>query len=135
MSRADRAEGQATVELVALVPLLVVVGFAVTTVLAAGRASSAADAAAEAAAIAIIRGGDGAEAARRTLAGHARGSTTIRIRGGRVRVTVRPRLPLLAGSLTAMAEADAGRAAPVPDPLLPIRGGDGESAAPPEARP
>lgn len=134
MSRLDHTDGQATVELVALVPLLVVVGFAVTTVLAAGRASSAADVAAEAAAIAMIRGADGAEAARRTLAGHPRGSTAIRIRGGRVRVTVRPRLPLLAGALTATAEADAGRAAQIPDPLLPIRGGDGESAAPQEAR-
>jgi hypothetical protein len=125
-----RADGQATVELVALVPLLVAVGFAVVAVLAAGRASSAADAAAESAAVAIIRGTNGADAARRSLAGLPRDNTSVRIRGGRVRVTVRPPLPLLAGLLSATAEADAGRAAPVVDPLLPIRGGDGQSAAP-----
>ena len=125
-----RETGQATVELVALLPLLVAVAFAVAAVLAAGRASAAADGAAEAAAVAILQGGDGADAARRSLADRPRGTTTVRIRGGRIRVTVRPSLPAFAGVLTATAEADAGRAAPPVSALLPIRGGDGSGSAP-----
>ena len=125
-----RETGQATVELVALVPLLVAVGFAVAAALAAGRASAAADGAAEAAAVAMIRGDDGAGAARRARARFPRGSADVRIRGGRVRVTVRPPFPLFAGVLTATAEADAGRVAPAVSPLLPIRGGDGAGSAP-----
>ena len=131
MRRASE-RGQATVELVALVPLLVAVGFGVLAVLSAGRATSAAEGAAEAAAVAIIQGTDGAAAARRALEDRPRRHTTITVRGGRVRVTVRPSLPLFAGALTATAEADAGRMTPTVGALEPIRGGDGESSAPRE---
>lgn len=122
-----RERGQATVELVALVPLLVAVAAAAFAVLAAGRASVAASAAAEAGAAAMLQGGDGADAARRSLAGWARGSTTVIIRAGDVRVTVRPPFPLLDELLTASAEAHAGQVAPR-DELFPLRGGDGASA-------
>ena len=122
--------GQATVELVAFVPILVAVAFAVLAVLSAGRASSAAHGAAGAAAVAILQGTDGAAAARRSLAGRRRRDATVSVRGGRVRVTVRPSLPFLAGALTATAEADAGRVTPVVGRLDPVRGGDGEGSAP-----
>ena len=130
MSRRRSQCGQATVELVALVPLLVAVGFAVLAVLSAGRASSAAESAAEAAAVAILRDGDGAAAARRSLEGRPRRDVNVSVNGGRVRVTVRPALPLLTGALTATAEADAGRVTPVVGPLDAVRGGDGAGSAP-----
>ena len=130
MRRRGSQRGQATVELVALVPILVAVGFGVLAVLSAGRASSAAQGAAEAAAVAIIQGTDGAAAARRSLAGRRHRDATVSIRGGRVRVTVRPSLPFFEGALTASAEADAGRVTPVVGRLDPVRGGDGEGSAP-----
>ena len=129
-----REHGQATVEIVALVPVVVAVAFGIAAVLAAGRAAAAAEAAAEAAAVAIIQGADGASAARRSLADDPPGRTTVRVRGGRVRVIVRPPIPLFARALAATAEADAGRAAPDVHPLLPIRGGDGAASAPQEPR-
>ncbi len=121
--------GQATVEVVGLVPLLVAVAVAVFAVLAAGRASTAADAAAEAAAVAVIQGRDGEDAARRSLTGWSRDAATVTVRDGRVDVRVRPPVPILAGLLTASAQADAGRR-PAPAPMFPIRGGDGASSAP-----
>jgi hypothetical protein len=126
--RLRSATGQATVEVVALVPLLVAVALAAFTVLAAGRASAAAESAAEAGAIALVQGHDGAAAARAALG--TREGTAVRIRGGRVRVSVRPPVPFLADRLTAVAEADSG-AAPPPSPLHLLRGGDGLSGAPP----
>ena len=122
--------GQAAVELIALVPLLMAVGFGVLAVLSAGRATSAAEGAAEAAAVAIIQGTDGAAAARRALGDRPSRHASVNVRGGRVRVTVRPSWPLFASALTATAEADAGRVAPTVRALDPIRGGDGESSAP-----
>lgn len=127
--------GQATVELVGLLPLLAIVAFAAFSVLAAGRASSAAEAAATAAAVAVLQERDGAEAARRSLSGWPRDAAHVRVRGGDVEVTVRPRVPLLAGLLTASAEASAGRRPPSPANLPFIRGGDGLSAAPPTVAP
>lgn len=127
-----RAGGQASVELVAIVPLLFAVALAAYAVLAAGRASTAAGAAAEAAAVAVLQGADAERAARHSLAGWPRSATTVQVRGGRVRIHVRPWFPLFAGLLTASAEADAGPP-PAPDPLFALRGGDGASAARPTA--
>lgn len=126
-----RQDGQAAVELVALVPLLVAAAFATFAVLAAGRASATAESAAEAGAIALIQGGDPTRAAR-LVAGP---TAVVRIRGGHVRVAVRPALPLLAEALTAVAEADAGPRRPAPLTALDVRGGDGLGSRPASAPP
>jgi hypothetical protein len=106
-----RAEsGQASVELVALAPLLVVVAFAAAQLLAAGAAAELADHAAEAGAIALLQDRDAAAAARAAVPGWSRERMSVRVIGRRVRVGLRPvsALPGLAGLLEAHGEADAG---------------------------
>jgi hypothetical protein len=110
--RASSSEqGQSTVELVAMLPLLVAVALAVAQVLAAGAASEFAGHAAEAGAIALLQGGDPARAARDAVPGWSRSRLDVRVRGRSVRVVVRPAplVPPLASLLTARAEASAGR--------------------------
>jgi hypothetical protein len=114
--------GQASVEVVALVPLLVLVAAAAILVLAAGRAAASAAAGAEAGALALIQGRDAVAAARRAAPGSA-----VVVRGGRVRVTVRP--PILADLLRATATADAGPHRPSVL-AAPQRGGDGAASRP-----
>lgn len=106
MPRADH--GQATVELVGLLPVLVAVALGAAQLLAAGIARELADHAAEAGAAAILQGGDPERAARAALPGWARDRMTVTVRGGRVSVTVRPPAPsdALAGRLAAHARAD-----------------------------
>lgn len=108
----SRRDGQASVELVALLPLVVAVALALLQALAAGRASELAGHAAHAGAVAIAQGGDGAAAARAALPGWARSRVRIEVRGTRVRVRLTPRtiLPGFAALLSASATADAGPA-------------------------
>jgi hypothetical protein len=122
--RCDR--GQATVEVVALLPLLVAVIAAVFCLLSAGRAADAAGSAAQAGAIALLQDGDADEAARRALAGWPRGATDVRVTGRRVAVTVRPALLIrrLSSALAGRAAADAGPAG-MPAAVRGVRGGDG----------
>jgi hypothetical protein len=108
--RARDDRGQASVELVALVPLLVAVALALGQLLAAGAARELAGHAAEAAAIAHGRGDDAAAAARASLPGWSRERLEVEVDGRRVTAIVRP-LPLvppLADRLTAEVTADAG---------------------------
>ena len=107
---ADRECGQATVELVALLPLVLVVALTGATVLAGLAASEQAGQAAEAGAVALIQGRDARTAARSAIPGQARPRTEIAIAGTRITVTLRPRIPLrfLAAALEATATADAG---------------------------
>jgi hypothetical protein len=102
--------GQAAVELVALLPLLVAVALGLLQALAAGVASELAGHAAQNGAIAIAEGRDGAAAARRSLPGWARSRVRVEVQRTRVRVQVTPPslLPGMAGRLTATASADAG---------------------------
>ena len=106
----DRQSGQASVELVAVAPLLLAVVLAVAQLLAAGAARELADHAAEAGAIALLQGTDPRVAARDAVPGWSRGRVDVRIDGRRVRARLRPRafLPALAGLLEATGEADAG---------------------------
>ncbi len=101
-------EGQATVELIALLPLLLIAAFAGAVVLAAHAAGEQAGQAAEAGAIALLQGGDPRAAARHALPEHVR--ARIAVNGRRVTVSVRPDLPLgsLERRLTAGATAEAG---------------------------
>ncbi len=108
--RFENARGQASVELVAMVPLIVAVALAAGQLLAAGAAHELAGHAAEAAAIALGRGDDARAAARAALPGWSRGRLEIDADGRRVEATVRP-LPLvppLAARLAASVTADAG---------------------------
>src|SRR3954449_11429790 len=104
--------GQATVELVALLPLMLAMALAGATVLAGHAAGEQAGQAAEAGAIVLLQGGDPQSAARRALPESARNRATIEITRGRVDVHLRPRVPIaaLARPLTAHATAAAGPA-------------------------
>jgi len=100
--------GQATVELVGLMPLVAAVVLAAFTGVAAFAAHEQAGAAAEAGAVALLQDRDPSTAARHALPEAARGRSRIRISGRRVTVSVRPRVPLLARRLQATVTADAG---------------------------
>lgn len=108
-----RADGQSSVELVALLPLVVVLACAAFSLLAARAAAGEAGAAAQAGAMALLQDGNPRAAARAALPVRARGRASVRVNGRRVEVTVRPRVlpPALTGLFTASATADAG-----PDP-------------------
>jgi Flp pilus assembly protein TadG len=88
------ARGQATLEALALVPLLVAVGLGLLQVLAVGYAGVLAGSAAEAGALALARGDDPKSEARRALPGWSAARARIDIKGGRVRVHLRPPSPL-----------------------------------------
>lgn len=105
-----RERGQSTVELVALLPLLVVVALAATQLLLAGAASEYAGHAAEAGAIALLQGGDPESAARAAVPGWAHARVDVRVAGREVRVAVRPAslVPPLARLLVAHDRARAG---------------------------
>jgi Flp pilus assembly protein TadG len=100
--------GQATVELVALFPVLLIVVLAAAALLAAHGAREQAGHAAQAGAMAMLQGGDPRESARRALPAGVRRRAAIEIRGPRVTVRVRPRLPIVATAMTAEVTADAG---------------------------
>lgn len=107
--------GQATVELVALLPLLLSAGLAGASILAAQSAAEHAGQAAQAGAMALLQDADVRAAARAALPARARTRAAIAVRDRRVTVRVRPRVPLpfLAGALAATETADAG---PEPSP-------------------
>jgi hypothetical protein len=97
--------GQASVELVALVPLLLAVGLAAAQLLAVGYSSVLAGNAAEAGALAVAGGGDARAAAKDALPGWSR--ARVSVQGGEVRVELRPPtlLRVLTGALEVSAEA------------------------------
>jgi Flp pilus assembly protein TadG len=101
-------DGQSTVELTALLPLLTLLAFGAYALLAAHGAREQAGTAAEAGAIAILQGRDPESAAREALPGPVAGRATIAVRDRRVTVTVRPPLPVLGTRLDAHVTADAG---------------------------
>ncbi len=130
MSRRRRSAGQATVELVALMPFVVLAVAAAVQVLAAGTADERASAAAEAGAVALLQNRDPKAAVQDAL-GEAKDRATFTISGHRVHVTVRPRAFTrgLAELLAATSAADAGEQAASAARTV-VRGGDGDSARP-----
>jgi len=82
--------GQASVELLATLPLLLVVALAVTQLLAVGYASVLAGNAAEAGALALAGGGDARAAARAALPGWTRARGQVSVRDAEVTVRLRP---------------------------------------------
>jgi Flp pilus assembly protein TadG len=107
---AGSARGQASVEVVALLPLLLVVGAAMFAVLAAGAGRELAHHAAEAGAVALAEGADARAAARAAVPGWSRRGLSVDVRGTRVEVRLRPPAPVLGlgDVLTTRSVADAG---------------------------
>ena len=103
-------DGQAAVELVALLPLVVAVALAILQALAAGVAVELAGHVAQSGAVAIAEGRDGEAAARAALPGWARSRLHVEVAGTRVRVRLTPPslLPGVGTRLAASATADAG---------------------------
>jgi hypothetical protein len=94
MAVGSRERGQASVELVAAVPALLLAAFLALQLLAAGFALTLADGAAEAGAVALASGRAAEPAARQALPGWARDRAAVEVDGGRVTVRVRPPSPL-----------------------------------------
>src|SRR3954463_6603178 len=103
MAMAER--GQATVELVAALPALLLAALVALQLLAAGYALTLADGAAEAGALALASGGSGAEAGRGTppgrggresVPGWAEDDVSVSIEGGEVSVRLQPPSPFSA---------------------------------------
>jgi hypothetical protein len=90
----DDVSGQATVELVAALPALLLAALVALQLLAVGHAVTLADGAAEAGALALASGGSAAEAARGALPGWAEDDVTISVDGGTVTVHLAPLSPL-----------------------------------------
>ena len=105
--------GQATVELVAALPALLLAGYVAFQLLAAGYALTLADGAAEAGALALASGRPASAAARDALPGWADEDVEVSVSGGRVTVRLRP--PSLAAR---------DRRAPRGDRARPRRGRD-----------
>jgi hypothetical protein len=82
--------GQASVELVAGLPALLLAGFIALQLLATGYALTLADGAAEAGALALATGRPASSAARDALPGWAREDVEVSVAGGKVTVTVPP---------------------------------------------
>jgi hypothetical protein len=111
--------GQASVELVAGLPALLLVAVVVMQLLAVGYTAVLAGDAAEAGALAIARGGPPEAAARAAIPGWARGGMRVRRAIGAVHVQMRPpRLVPWAGGLLRI-RASAAVAAPGRAGLLP----------------
>jgi hypothetical protein len=104
--------GQASIELLGMVPLCFVVALGAGELLAAGVARTSAGGAAQAAAMAIVQGGDPERAARAAAPGWATSRVRVHVDGRRVRVQITPTglLPGTASLLASESEADAGPA-------------------------
>lgn len=109
----SRERGQASVETVALLPLLLLVALVGAQALAAGRCRELAGHAAGAGASALLQDADPRRAARHALPGWSRSRLEVRVSGRRVSVVLRPPalLPGLGDAFVSRAWADAGPAA------------------------
>src|SRR5256885_5320244 len=86
--------GQATVELIAAVPALLLAAFVALQLLAAGYSLTLADGAAEAGAMALAAGRPAVPAVREALPGWARDRVAVDVHGGRLTVRLRPPSPI-----------------------------------------
>jgi hypothetical protein len=107
------SRGQASIELLGLLPLVGLIALVALTMIASHTAGEQAGEAAEAGALVFLQGGeDPRSAAKGALSEEARKRTTITVSGRRIHVRVRPRvalpIPGLADRLAGEAHADAG---------------------------
>jgi pilus assembly protein CpaE len=113
LARADgggprsRESGQATLEFVAVLPLLLTVAVVAAQLLAVGYSSVLAGNAAEAGALALAGGAAPRDAVREALPGWSRAHAQVSVEDGEVRVELRPPalLRALAGELEVSATA------------------------------
>lgn len=105
--RASGERGQASLELLGALPVLLVVALVAFQLLAVGYASVLAGSAAEAGALAMAAGADVPAGVRESLPGWSRARARVESGRGRVRVRLRPPSPirLLARKLEVTAEA------------------------------
>lgn len=89
-------EGQATVELLAGIPALVLAGLVALQLLATGYSLTLADGAAEAGAMALAAGKPAEPAVRDALPGWARGRIDVDVDEGRLTVRLEPPSPIAA---------------------------------------
>ncbi|HEX5375584.1 MAG TPA: hypothetical protein VFW48_05440 [Solirubrobacterales bacterium] len=103
----SRESGQAAVEAVAAIPLLLLAGAVALQLLLAGYAVVLADGAAEAGALALAAGRPAKPAAGKALPGWAEEDLEVAVRGGEVTVRLRAPSPLpgLAGALAVTSSA------------------------------
>jgi hypothetical protein len=106
------AGGQATIEVLALVPAFVALGLGLLQLLAVGYASVLAGGAAEAGALALARGGNARQEARAALPGWSAAHARVKVKAGRVAVSLRPPSPLNALARRLEVTADAAVEAP-----------------------
>lgn len=101
--------GQATVELVAALPALLLAGLVALQLMVAGYAMTLADGAAEAGALALASGGSASEAAKEALPGWATDDVAVSVEGNEVSVRLRPPspIPALVKRLTISSSASA----------------------------
>ena len=88
MARSMR--GQASVEMLGAVPVLLLLGLVLLQLLAVGYASVLAAEAAESAAIAVAGGGEALKAARAAVPGWSRARMQVEVKAGRVEVRMQP---------------------------------------------
>jgi hypothetical protein len=104
--------GQASVELLGAVPVVLLLGLVLMQLLAVGYSAVLAGDAAEAAALAVAGGGEAEDAARAAVPGWSRARMTVAVRAGRVDVRMRPPTALDAVAKVLEVHADAAVEAP-----------------------
>jgi hypothetical protein len=104
--------GQATLELLGLLPVLLAVALAGAQLLAVGYSTVLAGNAAEAGALALAGGGDPRAGVREALPGWSRAHVRVSVTGGEVRVQLRP--PTLLRALAERLEVSASAAVEAP---------------------
>ena len=95
-SAVEGQSGQATIELIGLLPAMVVVGLVLLQLLAVGYAGVLAGGAAEAGALALAAGADARAGAKEALPGWSQARARVAVSGGEVEVHLRPPSPLRA---------------------------------------
>ena len=90
----DGERGQASIEVLAGIPALLLAGLIALQLLAAGYSLTLADGAAEAGAMALAAGRPAVPAVREALPGWARDRVAIDVHGGRLTVRLRPPSPI-----------------------------------------
>lgn len=101
------ASGQASIELLAGMPGLLLAGLVCLQLLAVGYALTLADGAAEAGALALAAGLPAEPAAREALPGWSRSRASVSVAAGRVTVRLRPPSPLPALSAALAVDSSA----------------------------
>ncbi len=99
--------GQASVELIGALPVLIALGLVLLQLLAVGYSSVLAGGAAEAGALALAGGSDARAAVKEALPGWSKADARVQVERGTVRVRLRPPSPIEAVARRFEVTADA----------------------------